>query len=220
MRNESIRYLIVPGWQGSPEDHWQSHWQNSLPNSVRVEQADWLTPRREDWVAALAEATVMLVRRSTNATTSPFPSTSLKTSKTYKPSSAPNNKPVHFTLPANTYLHSHLPKSHPITPTLSAFGHGMPTVPRTAGGGPCLAASSLPHGPPGVGKQLDLVNGQVSRPLQHRTPLELYLAARYERNSFTLVNGRISHDDKTPMSHTRSARTPTKSETHSLHNDD
>lgn len=56
MRNESIRYLIVPGWQGSPDDHWQSHWQNSLPNSARVEQADWLTPRREDWVAALAEA--------------------------------------------------------------------------------------------------------------------------------------------------------------------
>src|SRR5476649_1968203 len=56
MHSESIRYLIVPGWQGSPEDHWQSHWQNSLPNSARVEQADWLTPRREDWVAALAEA--------------------------------------------------------------------------------------------------------------------------------------------------------------------
>ena len=48
MRNESIRYLIVPGWQGSPEDHWQSHWQNSLPNSARVEQADWLTPPA-DW---------------------------------------------------------------------------------------------------------------------------------------------------------------------------
>ncbi len=56
MRNESIRYLIVPGWQGSPEDHWQSHWQNNLPNSARVAQDDWLTPRREDWVAALAEA--------------------------------------------------------------------------------------------------------------------------------------------------------------------
>ena len=56
MRNESIRYLIVPGWQGSPDDHWQSHWQKSLPNSARGEQADWLTPRREDWVAALAEA--------------------------------------------------------------------------------------------------------------------------------------------------------------------
>ncbi|WP_100632968.1 alpha/beta hydrolase [Pseudomonas qingdaonensis] len=56
MRNESIRYLIVPGWQGSPDDHWQTHWQNSLPNSARVEQADWITPRREDWVAALEHA--------------------------------------------------------------------------------------------------------------------------------------------------------------------
>ena len=46
----------MPGWQGSSDDHWQTHWQNSLPNSTRVEQADWLTPRREDWIAALAEA--------------------------------------------------------------------------------------------------------------------------------------------------------------------
>ncbi len=53
MHNESIRYLIVPGWQGSPDDHWQTHWQNSLPNSTRVEQADWLKPRREDWVGEL-----------------------------------------------------------------------------------------------------------------------------------------------------------------------
>ena len=56
MGNESIRYLIVPGWQGSSDEHWQTHWQNSLPNSARVEQADWLTPRHEDWIAALAEA--------------------------------------------------------------------------------------------------------------------------------------------------------------------
>ncbi|NBA97198.1 alpha/beta hydrolase [Pseudomonas sp. R5(2019)] len=56
MRNESIRYLIVPGWQGSPDDHWQTHWQNSLPNSARVEQADWVAPRRQDWVAALEAA--------------------------------------------------------------------------------------------------------------------------------------------------------------------
>lgn len=51
MRNQTIRYLIVPGWQGSADDHWQSHWQHSLPNSARVEQADWLAPQREDWVA-------------------------------------------------------------------------------------------------------------------------------------------------------------------------
>lgn len=53
MRHSSIRYLIVPGWQGSPDDHWQSHWQRSLPNSARVMQADWLKPEREAWVAEL-----------------------------------------------------------------------------------------------------------------------------------------------------------------------
>ena len=58
MRSASIRYLIVPGWQGSPDNHWQSHWQRSLPNSVRVQQLDWLTPQRGDWVAALDQAIV------------------------------------------------------------------------------------------------------------------------------------------------------------------
>ncbi|WP_404436520.1 alpha/beta hydrolase [Stutzerimonas chloritidismutans] len=53
MRSESIHYLIVPGWQGSPAAHWQSHWQRRLPNSARVEQADWQNPLREQWVAEL-----------------------------------------------------------------------------------------------------------------------------------------------------------------------
>ena len=49
----SIRYLIVPGWHGSSDEHWQSHWHRTLPGSARVEQQDWLAPRREDWVAEL-----------------------------------------------------------------------------------------------------------------------------------------------------------------------
>jgi hypothetical protein len=53
MVNASIRYLVIPGWQGSPHDHWQSHWQRTLPNAVRVEQADWQWPRRSAWVAEL-----------------------------------------------------------------------------------------------------------------------------------------------------------------------
>ena len=56
MRTESVRYLIIPGWQGSPADHWQQHWHDSLPNSDWLEQADWMNPRREDWVAALDRA--------------------------------------------------------------------------------------------------------------------------------------------------------------------
>lgn len=54
MRNESdLRYLIVPGWQGSPAEHWQSHWQQVLPNCLRVEQSDWVLPERQAWVAQL-----------------------------------------------------------------------------------------------------------------------------------------------------------------------
>ena len=53
MSSQSIRYLILPGWQGSPDLHWQSHWQRTLPNAARVEQKDWLQPDPEAWVAAL-----------------------------------------------------------------------------------------------------------------------------------------------------------------------
>ena len=53
MHSETIRYLIVPGWQGSAEEHWQSHWHRSLPNAARVEQADWLQPERIAWVTEL-----------------------------------------------------------------------------------------------------------------------------------------------------------------------
>lgn len=48
-----VRYLIVPGWQGSPAQHWQSHWQQLLPRCTRVEQDDWLLPERQAWVAQL-----------------------------------------------------------------------------------------------------------------------------------------------------------------------
>lgn len=56
MRSQAIRYLILPGWQGSPDEHWQSHWQRTLPNASRVEQADWDLPERDAWVAALERA--------------------------------------------------------------------------------------------------------------------------------------------------------------------
>lgn len=55
MSHPAVHYLIVPGWQGSPEDHWQSHWQACLPNGSRVEQDDWLLPQRAAWVARLDE---------------------------------------------------------------------------------------------------------------------------------------------------------------------
>lgn len=51
-----VRYLIVPGWQGSSFAHWQSHWQRTLPNAERVMQQDWFHPQVSDWVAALNQA--------------------------------------------------------------------------------------------------------------------------------------------------------------------
>lgn len=53
MASQTHRYLILPGWQGSPHDHWQSHWQRSLPNATRVEQADWHCPDLRDWILTL-----------------------------------------------------------------------------------------------------------------------------------------------------------------------
>ncbi|GGM14243.1 RBBP9/YdeN family alpha/beta hydrolase [Pseudomonas asuensis] len=75
MHSVSMQYLIVPGWQGSPERHWQSHWQRSLPNSARVEQKDWFVPQRRDWVAALShcieisQAPVILIAHSLGCAT-------------------------------------------------------------------------------------------------------------------------------------------------------
>ena len=63
MRRHAVHYLILPGWQGSPAEHWQSHWQRSLPDASRVEQDDWLQPRREDWVASLDRHVAAAPRR-------------------------------------------------------------------------------------------------------------------------------------------------------------
>lgn len=56
--------LTVPGlWNSGPE-HWQSHWERLAPSTFhRVNQRDWDTPRREDWVEAL-EASVALAGES------------------------------------------------------------------------------------------------------------------------------------------------------------
>ena len=47
--------LTLPGWQSSGPEHWQSRWE-ALHGFQRVEQHDWMTPRRGDWLARLDEA--------------------------------------------------------------------------------------------------------------------------------------------------------------------
>ena len=53
---ERYHVLVVPGWQNSGPEHWQSRWQDAHPAWQRVQQADWLTPSRADWVATLDDA--------------------------------------------------------------------------------------------------------------------------------------------------------------------
>ena len=66
---KSINVFILPGWQGSGPQHWQSLWQDQA-GFQRVEQHDWLAPLRGDWIARLedmvlaADAPVVLVAHS------------------------------------------------------------------------------------------------------------------------------------------------------------
>lgn len=48
--------LTIPGLWSSGPGHWQSYWDRERPDCRRVEQADWETPRRVDWVEALDQA--------------------------------------------------------------------------------------------------------------------------------------------------------------------
>ena len=61
--------LVLPGWQNSGPDHWQSRWE-ALYGYRRVEQHDWQRPLRGDWNARLedmvlaADEPVVLVAHS------------------------------------------------------------------------------------------------------------------------------------------------------------
>lgn len=54
MNDEPPRVLLLPGWLDSGPSHWQSRWE-ALHGFQRVQQADWLWPRRGDWMARLEE---------------------------------------------------------------------------------------------------------------------------------------------------------------------
>ncbi len=42
--------FILPGWQDSDPQHWQSIWLKKYPNAVKVLQKDWMNPEKEEWV--------------------------------------------------------------------------------------------------------------------------------------------------------------------------
>ncbi len=49
------RILLLPGWQNSGAGHWQTLWETQ-PGFERVQQDDWLWPKRGDWMAQLEQA--------------------------------------------------------------------------------------------------------------------------------------------------------------------
>lgn len=61
--------LVLPGWQGSGPQHWQTLWEQRH-GYARVEQHDWMRPLRGDWIARLedvvlgADEQVVLVAHS------------------------------------------------------------------------------------------------------------------------------------------------------------
>lgn len=52
----SAATLIVPGYLGSGDGHWQRIWAEDDPDAVLVEQADWHRPDRTDWLTTLDAA--------------------------------------------------------------------------------------------------------------------------------------------------------------------
>jgi predicted alpha/beta hydrolase family esterase len=61
MRTSDCDILIVPGYDNSGPDHWQSRWERQLSTARRTEQKDWYSPREDDWTAPI----VMAVQHAT-----------------------------------------------------------------------------------------------------------------------------------------------------------
>lgn len=56
MKAADCDILIIPGWAGSDEDHWQSRWRAKLSTAQLVEQDDWHKPHLAAWSERLLTA--------------------------------------------------------------------------------------------------------------------------------------------------------------------
>ncbi|TPG64476.1 RBBP9/YdeN family alpha/beta hydrolase [Hymenobacter nivis] len=50
------RVFILPGLGSSGPQHWQTYFERLRPEFIRIEQRDWDTPDRAEWVATVAQA--------------------------------------------------------------------------------------------------------------------------------------------------------------------
>lgn len=62
MRTSDVDILMVPGWNGSGPDHWQSRWERNLKTARRVEQEDWDRPDKDKWVGNIIRAVAASAR--------------------------------------------------------------------------------------------------------------------------------------------------------------
>ena len=75
MKISEADILIVPGFQGSPQGHWQFNWAQKMPTARIVKQKRWNKPQLNDWVETLhkevmiATRPVVLVGHSLGVTT-------------------------------------------------------------------------------------------------------------------------------------------------------
>ena len=53
--NNNITILLVPGLGGSGPDHWQSIWEQNIPESKRVHFKDWDQPKISEWMREFDE---------------------------------------------------------------------------------------------------------------------------------------------------------------------
>lgn len=68
-------YFIVPGLGNSGEGHWQTYFEKSAANFMRIEQKDWDAPKSADWVENISQViadfdpeTVVLIGHSLGCT--------------------------------------------------------------------------------------------------------------------------------------------------------
>ncbi|MET8188756.1 MULTISPECIES: RBBP9/YdeN family alpha/beta hydrolase [unclassified Streptomyces] len=59
-----VAYVLIPGIDGSDEQHWQSLWEKRWgASAVRIAPASWSRPDLPDWVAAIQAAYEIASRR-------------------------------------------------------------------------------------------------------------------------------------------------------------
>lgn len=62
MKTADCDILILPGYAGSEEEHWQTRWAGRLRTARVVEQADWHQPDPEAWRDRIVEAVTAATR--------------------------------------------------------------------------------------------------------------------------------------------------------------